>query len=176
MPEETSEDLLSRARAGDAAAFAAVLEPLLDPAYRLAVTLLRSPTEAEDAVQDACFTAWRRLQNVRPGSQLKPWFLAVVANCCRSTRRARWWSVLQLNGPRAGVAPVRDLEVRLDLQTSFDRLRDDQKRVLALFYGLDLSLPEVAAALGCSQSAARGRLYRAVAAMRPHLATERAET
>ena len=176
MQEESRDDLFRRARGGDAAAFTALVDPLLNPAYRLAVTILGDATEAEDAVQEACFTAWRKLGNVRPGSDLKPWFLAVVANRCRSTQRATWWSVLKSSnlGSRSRVG--RDIETRIDLQTAFERLREDQKRVLTLFYALDLALPEVAAILGCSESAAKGRLYRAVAAMRPSLTIGEAET
>src|SRR5207248_6034949 len=76
------------AMAGDADAFDALLAPLLDPAYRLAVVLLQNRTEAEDAVQEAALKAWSRLRQLRGDrSQLRPWFLSVVANECRMSRR-----------------------------------------------------------------------------------------
>ncbi|MBJ7597269.1 MAG: hypothetical protein DLM67_13665 [Candidatus Nephthysia bennettiae] len=60
--------------------FMAGIEPLLPMAYRLAYGLLRHPEEAEDAVQDATLSAWRSRATFREGSELRPWFLAIVAN------------------------------------------------------------------------------------------------
>jgi len=60
MSEDTT---LREALAGDPAAFDALLAPLYDPGYRLAVVLLGDRAEAEDAVQEAALKAW-----ARPGS------------------------------------------------------------------------------------------------------------
>jgi RNA polymerase sigma factor (sigma-70 family) len=69
---------LSNAIAGQR--FREIVPPLLDDAYSLAKWLSRSPTDAEDIVQDAAIRALQALSNVsvdRP----KPWFLAIVRNC-----------------------------------------------------------------------------------------------
>src|SRR6266849_6192382 len=89
--------LMNRASAGDGDSFATLIEPLLDPAFRLAAVMLADRGAAEDAVQEASIKAWRKLKQLRgdPGS-LKPWFLSIVANECRMTRRRRWWSVVKL--------------------------------------------------------------------------------
>src|ERR1700676_1817200 len=102
--------LMQSASAGDADSFAALIEPLLDPGYRLAAVMLADRSAAEDAVQEASIKAWRKLRQVR-GDQnaLRPWFLAIVANECRMARRQRWWSVLKVaelppseSGPQQG--------------------------------------------------------------------------
>ncbi len=59
--------------------FRDTVAPLLDDAYSLAKWLSRSPTDAEDIVQDAALRALQALSTVsvdRP----KPWFLAIVRN------------------------------------------------------------------------------------------------
>ena len=59
--------------------FREIVPPLLDDAYSLAKWLSRSPTDAEDIVQDAAIRALQALSSVsvdRP----KPWFLAIVRN------------------------------------------------------------------------------------------------
>jgi hypothetical protein len=86
---------LRRARADDGRAFAELLEPALDPAFRLAMTILNDRGAAEDAVQEAALKAWRNLGSFRPDAQLRPWFLAIVANECRTARRGKWWNVLR---------------------------------------------------------------------------------
>src|ERR1700736_2188588 len=86
----TGEEVTGR----DADAFVAMVEPVLPAAYRLAVGMLRSRDEAEDAVQEAMYEAWRSFGRVR-GGEIKPWLLTIVANQCRHMRRSRWWSVIR---------------------------------------------------------------------------------
>src|ERR1035441_9941834 len=98
-------------RAADASTFEAEISPLLGVALRLATGMLLNAVEAEDAVQEACVRAWRRRANRRPETDLRPWFLAIVANQCREARRGRWWSVLRVadiaaSRPAVGARPV----------------------------------------------------------------------
>src|SRR5438876_2914039 len=88
---------LTRATEGDANSFATLLEPLLDPAYRLAAVMLGDRSAAEDAVQEASIKAWRKLRQLRGDAHsLRAWFLSIVANECRMARRTRWFSVIRL--------------------------------------------------------------------------------
>ena len=41
--------------------FADLLTPLIEPGFRLALAMLHDPQAAEDAVQEASFTAWRKV-------------------------------------------------------------------------------------------------------------------
>src|SRR6202521_646234 len=94
---EQRPQIMARATAGDAQAFASLIEPLLDPAYRLAAVMLEDRSTAEDAVQEASLKAWRKLGQLRGDvGSLRSWFLSIVANECRMARRQRWWSVVRL--------------------------------------------------------------------------------
>ena len=97
-------DLVSRAQTGDEQAFTALLRPLVASAYRLAGAMLHDPHAAEDVVQEASLKAWRKLYQVKPGAEMKPWFLGIVANECREVRRGRWWSVLKQPDPEPSSA------------------------------------------------------------------------
>src|SRR6267378_5947550 len=72
--------------------FADLLSPLIEPGFRLALAMLHDPQAAEDAVQEASFTAWRKLGQMRDQGRLRPWFLGVVANKCRNARRKKDFS------------------------------------------------------------------------------------
>ncbi len=155
--------------------FNELLAPLLAAAYRLAVTMLKDPSEAEDAVQEAAMKTWRKIDRFRKESDLRPWFLAIVANECRSARRSRWWQVLRSPDLRShhseGSPEVRWAE-RIDLDAALDRLPQSQLLPLVLYYHLDLPVDDVARVLGCSVIAARQRIHRAVIALRPSMAIE----
>lgn len=167
-------DRLTRARAGDGHAFDDLLSPVLDSAFRLAVTMLDDRAAAEDAVQDAAFKTWRKLDRLRSEAELRPWFLAIVANECRTVRRSRWWRVIRTERlqPDAGAATDARVAERLDLDAALDRLPRQHLLALTLYYHLDLPIEEVARVIGCSEGAARQRIHRALAALRPGLVLE----
>src|SRR5256886_13510920 len=89
--------ILAGAAQGDKDSFSELIEPLLDPAYRLAAVMLGDRSAAEDAVQEASIKAWRKLRQLRGEvGSLRSWFLSIVANECRMARRQRWWAVVKL--------------------------------------------------------------------------------
>lgn len=152
----------------DQPAFMALVEPVMPAAFRLAVAMLHSDVDAEDAVQEAVYKAWRHRGRFRKGSPMQPWLLAIVANECRAARRSRWWSVMRL--------PAGSLRVAEDaadpspesaaLRRAIRALPHDHRLVVALRYYLDLSFDEVAQILNISTKAAKSRTYRALERLR----------
>ena len=155
---------LARATEGDANSFATLLEPLLDPAYRLAAVMLDDRSAAEDAVQEASIKAWRKLRQLRGEvGSLRSWFLSIVANECRMARRQRWWSVVRLPDIRtAAEAGAMSDEPATDLKAA----------LLVLHFYLDLPLEEVARTLGVTTAAAKSRIYRAAKKLKSDLTLE----
>jgi RNA polymerase sigma-70 factor, ECF subfamily len=161
------ESLIEAARSGDERAFDSLVGPLVDPAFKLAVVFLRDPNEAQDAVQEATLKAWRSLGRLRDEAAVRPWFLSIVANQCRSMRRAGWWSVVRLasvSRAEAGIGERYDL--RIDLDREMAKLPVTDRAVLFLFFYLDLPLGEVGRILGISPQAAKSRVHRAVSKLR----------
>src|SRR2546429_8276790 len=165
---------LARATEGDANSFATLLEPLLDPAYRLAAVMLDDRAAAEDAVQEASIKAWRKLRQLRGDQRsLRSWFLSIVANECRMARRQRWWSVVRLaEPPRAEDTTDHYGGAGGDVRRALLKLKPEDRLPLVLHFYLDLPLDEVARTLGISESAAKSRVYRAAQRLRPELSME----
>jgi RNA polymerase sigma-70 factor (ECF subfamily) len=164
--EVSAQVLVQDAIAGDEQAFVLLVEPLLPGAYRLAVGMLRSDSEAEDAVQEAVFKAWRNFGRFRKDSELRPWLFTIAANECRRQRRSPWWNVIKRPGdvdgqPRTGMDPAIE-----DLRLALYKLPHDQRLAVILRYYLDLRFTEVAQTLGISTKAAKSRTYRALERLR----------
>lgn len=166
--------LVQAARQGDEMAFEILLEPLLEQGYRLACAMLHDHHAAEDAVQEASFRAWLKVSQLREGSEMRPWFLGIVANQCRSARRARWWSVLRTELPEQAAGSPADLVLEgVELRRVL-RAMDEQKRlVLVLHWYLDLPLAEIAAVTGTSLHAAESRLLRATQELKRRMEVHR---
>jgi len=171
LMEQRPPQALNRAIQGDADSFSRLIEPLLDPAYRLAAVMLGDRTAAEDAVQEGSIKAWRKLKQLRgDASSVRPWFLSIVANECRMARRTRWWSVLKL--PEVREPDQERRESYTDLRRAMLRLSPEERLPLVLHFYLDLPLDEVARTLGVSTAAAKSRVYRAAKRLRTDLTME----
>jgi RNA polymerase sigma-70 factor (ECF subfamily) len=164
----TEMDLVRTAQSGDRAAFAELLAPEYASAFRLAYALLQSVDEAEDAVQEAAFAAWRKIASLRDATRLRAWFLAIVANECRSVKRSRWWAMPKGEPPEVE-ASAPDLAASIDLRRALRRIGHDERLVLVLRYYLDLSFEDIALTIGATPKAARHRVERAIQRLRPLL-------
>jgi RNA polymerase sigma-70 factor (ECF subfamily) len=154
--------------------FADLLKPLIEPGFRLALAMLHDPTAAEDAVQEASFTAWRKLGRMADRGRLRPWFLGVVANKCRNARRSRWTTRAELTDDISVVSSEEATLRGADLRRAIARLGHDDRLVVVLYFYLDLPVDEVATVAGKSVGATRARLYRAIRKLRPGVAIEEA--
>ncbi len=72
------DELVEAARAGDRLAFEQLLERDAPIAYRAALAVLRSPTDAEDALQEATLRAWQRLPQLRDPTGWTAWFRRIA--------------------------------------------------------------------------------------------------
>jgi RNA polymerase sigma-70 factor, ECF subfamily len=171
VAERLGDDAAGRAQDGDAVAFSLLMRPLVEPGLRLAVGMLGDRGLAEDAVQDALILAWRRIATLRDSAAVRLWFLAIVANRCRDTRRARWWSVLKQweLWPRRG-DPAGEQGSSLDLHRALARLSADQRAVIVLHYYFDLPLEDVATVSGLRVGTVKSRLHRGLRQLRTDMA------
>jgi RNA polymerase sigma factor (sigma-70 family) len=142
--------------------FGAELRPLIPLALRLATGMRLDTQDAEDAVQSAALRAWSKRGNRRPDTDLRPWFLAIVANQCRETRRARWASVLRFSDPPEVAVPSVDTAAAIDLVHALRGMPPGIRLAIVSRYYLDLSFDEVASICGCSVGAAKSRVRRGI--------------
>ncbi|MDZ4198752.1 MAG: sigma-70 family RNA polymerase sigma factor [Kiritimatiellia bacterium] len=79
---------LERARQGDGAAFAELLEPLRGKVFAVACRIV-GPDDAEDVVMDTFLKTWQALPKFRGGSSLSTWVLHIARNRALDLLRAR---------------------------------------------------------------------------------------
>jgi RNA polymerase sigma-70 factor (ECF subfamily) len=154
--------------------FEALALPHLDAAYNLARWLCRSPTDAEDIVQDAMLRAFRGFEQLR-GDDVRPWLMSIVRNCWRD-RAARprrevplpagaQGPELVFEGPDAEAQAVRASEARR-LRATIDTLPEEFREVLILREMEDLSYREIAEVVAAPIGTVMSRLARARALLK----------
>lgn len=161
---------LAAAAGGDAEAFEDLIEPLLEAAYRLGLAMLGSDADAQDVVQEATIRAWRRIGHVRDAEKLRPWFLTIVANQCRTLRRRPWRHAIPLQ-PES--YPSARSEWRGSaLRQAIGELSAPDRAALFLYFYLDMTVEEVGRVLRVRPAAAKARIYRAAKRLEPGLDAE----
>ncbi len=121
-------------------------------------------------MQEAALKAWRKFAGFREGAEMRPWFLTIVANQCRTVRRGRWSSIIKLaNLPNSAHVPEERIVLGVDLRRALRRLNHRDRMVIILHFYLDLPFKEVAAIAGGSVEAVKSQIYRAVRRLEPNL-------
>jgi RNA polymerase sigma-70 factor (ECF subfamily) len=169
--------LVERACRGDPAAFEELVLAYQSLAFRTAFVIAGDAADAEEAAQDGFVKAHRALRRFRRGQPFRPWLLAIVANEARNRRRSRGRrAALALRAAAepggAGNDPEEAAlaaERRERILTAVERLRDDDRDVLACRYLLELSEDETAAALGIARGTVKSRTHRALSRLEEQL-------
>ena len=156
--------LVLRAREGEREAARALFERHRDAVGSLTLRLLRHRADAEEAAQDAFVRALDKLHQLDEPAEFGRWLRSIAINECRRRRRAAWWRRV---GARLGVAPERDGELTLDAMAApscgpdvrealaavdavLRTLPEAHRDAWTLHLVEGLTLPEAAAACGCS--------------------------
>lgn len=150
-----------------------LLRARLAAAYRLATFILHDPLAAEDAAQEAALLAWDRRRTLRETASAEGWFTQIVVNVCRDElrRRARRPQVVSLDpDTSAQPAPARE---SADITAALTRLAPDEQALLALRFGSDLTVADIASQLGVPEGTAKSRLHAALERLRAAIDAER---
>jgi RNA polymerase sigma factor (sigma-70 family) len=167
--------LVRRARGGDRAAFA----ELVERHYATLVACCRRMVgdAAHDAAQDAVVTALLSLDRLRDDEKFGAWLVGIGLNACRAILRVRPSTWLQLSHVE-GQTPyevVRAREVSARVRSAIAALPRGQREAVTLYYLAGLTQAEAAAHLGIPPGAVKTRLHKARASLRARLEPLRRE-
>ncbi|MFB0616276.1 RNA polymerase sigma factor [Streptomyces sp. AGS-58] len=161
--------LAVRAAEGDEDSFAVLVQRHGRPLLALARHMLGNPQDAEEAVQDAFISAWRRLPEYRHDAEFRTWMYRITVNRCLTMRRRRP-PTLPLDAvaePEAGNAwsqPARTAEqeaATTALSRALFELDAGQRICWILREVQGLSYREIAQVTRSSEQTVRGKLFRA---------------
>lgn len=150
---------------------------------RLAMALLGSQADADEAVQETLLRAHRGMASYRAEGSIKAWLCGIARHVCAhmlETRR-RGRELLEVVPPEGEEAGLGQREARdafaarrrsRALRDALEKLKPSEREALVLRYVADLSHREIATACGLDEAAARKRISRALERLRSVMPTE----
>ncbi len=167
--------LVLAAQAGDKHAFGQLVKQYEQMAHKLALGMVDGPETARELTQEAMLQAYLSLPQLSHAASFASWLYGIVLNVCRSYWRNRKLTVFSLDALPGGlhfdalpftsgepgpqeIAETRELATQV--LAAVNALSPKNREATLLFYYEQLSLYEIAALLGISVTAVKGRLYK----------------
>jgi RNA polymerase sigma-70 factor (ECF subfamily) len=140
--------------------------------YYLTLRYLGSPQKAEDATHDVFLKAFCKMNQFRGEASTRTWLYRIAINHCQNLCASWHNRHVQANSadavwetsPAKTDSPLRVLETKelgQRIQATLDALSDEYRLLLLLVADEELSYEEIAALVGQSADAVRGKLHRA---------------
>jgi len=175
-------DLMARLAEGDREALAPLMERHYHRLYRIALSYLRNPDDALDAVQETFVKAFQNANRWDGSVEAGPWLSRVAINQSidrwrRNRRRQATFAPLAEGDHDTALAdgapdPDRRLfgrELRDRLAVALGRLPERQRAVVVLRLYEEMTLEEIADALGMRLGTVKSSLHRALGRLRTGL-------
>lgn len=170
LPPDDDPTLASRALAGERDAFDELVRRYQKKVHRIAVGILRSSHDADDAVQEVFIRAYRYLRSYDPERSFEGWLMGIAMNQARAMRSRRRSATSTLEAtPVAPGKPSPDSEMHAAALQAVSALPEKQREAMLLYLNTELTTQEIGDLLGCSKGAAGVHLHRARAALRKAL-------
>lgn len=152
-------------------------------ALTLAVRMLKSREEAEEAVQDAFVRAYHSLSSFEGRSSFATWLYRIVYNVCSTAlrRKSRLTDVQSIEARTdEGIPEPRDLDTGPDavveseelkgiISESIDALPPNYAGIVSLFFLQERSYDEIVVITGLPLGTVKVRLFRARAMLRSEI-------
>jgi len=160
-------ELIESAAQGDQEAFRHLWEAHHAAAMAAALRLCHQRALAEEITQGAFLLAWRGLPRFQKGSPFRPWLMRILFRHALDVmeKQRTYLRPISLDDTLELEVPLADLQEQVvqreEVQQALAQLGAEQRRVIALRYGADLTEVDIAQVLGWPVGTVKSRLNRA---------------
>jgi len=169
---EEAENIVARARGGDEDAFHAIFNRYAKPVHTFIFNLLGDHGRAEELAQETFYRAFRRLDSMRPETELSTWLFGIARNVVRESIKGKYKerrrtglddpASLRLEDPRTGADQLLiSGEFHHAIGSALDALSLDHRLVFVLKVFHSMSYEEISRITGCSTGKLKTDLHRA---------------
>ena len=168
------ENIIARARRGDADAFEQLVERYREQVYRVALRMCGNAADADEAAQEAFLAAWRGLPNFRGDSQFSTWLYQLTTHAAidllrREKRQVAAEDITEVSAPDPTPGPQQQAErqeTREAVRDAIRQLPPEYRQIVVLRFLEELNYEEIGAALQLPAGTVKSRLNRAKAQLK----------
>lgn len=172
MPDDT--EVMRQVRAGHGDLVGLLFDRHHRPVYGFFINLTHEPTLSEDLTQEVFLRVLRYAQSFKEGSAFRPWLFRIARNVL-TDHRNRLRPLAQLHeaihvpdpGPSAQIAAEAAADHE-QLGQALAKLTLEKRELLLLSRDPDMSSQDLAGIYGCTSSALKVRIHRALNELRIH--------
>jgi RNA polymerase sigma-70 factor (ECF subfamily) len=176
---DSDRDVIRAVRGGDRDAFGQIVTRYQRRLFALMCVILRDRTAAEEVTQDALVRAYTRLDRYDEGQPFYPWLATIAVRLAQNRLRGdartlrREGTPLDATAePAAGSSPLGALmahERKARLRRAVTALSSGERTAVMLYYRDELTVREIARALGVTSGTIKTLLFRARRRLRDRL-------
>lgn len=163
------ENIIARARRGDADAFEQLVAAYRDQVFRLALRMCGNEADADEVAQEAFLSAWKALPNFRGDSQFSTWLYQLTSHAAidlmrREKRQIAAEDITEVSAPDPAPGPQQQAEqseTRQAVRDAMAQLSPEYRQIVVLRFLQELSYEEIGTVLKLPPGTVKSRLNRA---------------
>ena len=168
------ENIIARARRGDADAFEQLVVAYRDQVFRLALRMCGNEADADEVAQEAFLSAWKALPNFRGDSRFSTWLYQLTSHAAidlmrREKRQIAAEDITEVSAPDPGPSPQQQAErseTRQAVRDAMGQLSPEYRQIVVLRFLQELSYEEIGVVLKLPPGTVKSRLNRAKAQLK----------
>ena len=126
--------------------------------YRLSYSILKNEEDAQDAVQEAIYNAYKKLETLKDKRKFKSWIYKIVTNTSFEILRNKK-NYIDIEQENIAAEKI-DIDTNLTLWKAVQGLEQPYRTTITLFYYEDMSIKEISKITGSKVDAIKKQLSR----------------
>ena len=155
---------------GDVHAFSYLVEKHKRMSFTFALKILKVPEDAEEVAHDAFVNAYQSLKDFRKESKFTTWLFKIIFNLAVSRLRKKKLELTSIDDDKFSFnveetenlfTSLSNQEQSLLVRNAVDKLPDDERAVITLYYLNECSVKEITEISGFTEANVKVKLFRA---------------
>ena len=130
--------------------------------YKTAIAILKDEDDANDAIQEALYSAYKNYYSLREKSYFTTWIIKILINkCCNIINKNKKIAYIDDTVIQNTASSEDNYEIENSLEWVLNQIDKDLKEIVVLYYYDDFSVADIANILEIPQGTVKSRLSRA---------------
>ena len=130
--------------------------------YKTAIAILKNEDDANDAIQDTLYSAYKNYENLKEKAYFSTWVIRILINKCYDIiNKNKKIAYIDDSITENTTGTEDNYEIENSLEWVLKQIDKDLKDIVVLYYYDELSVTEISNILGIPQGTVKSRLARA---------------